>query len=657
MKQLITRFLVVAMIFAIMGTGLGPTLAAEQPATAPATANQATLRIGLVTDVGEIDDKSFNQSAWEGVLLAQEVYGAEVDFIETQDATEYANNIAEFGDQGYDIIVTVGFALGEATVAAAADYPDTHFIGVDQFQGEATPNVTGLIFNEDKAGFLAGVLAAGLTESGTIAAVLGTDQVPPVVAFKEGYESGALWAAGQLDKDVEFISTYHPGGLDVAFTDPQWGASTAAQAMDQGADVVFGAGGKTGNGALIEVANSGDAFCIGVDTDQWQTVPEAHGCLASSAMKLIDKGVFDLVTAYVDGNVEGGNFFGDVGLAPFYDFDETVSDETKTLIAHAESGLQSGAVLTCYNLDLSDMKIGLVTDVGQVDDGSFNESAWNGVLAAAQCGAEVDFIETQDSVDYADNIAEFAEQDYDVIVTVGFALGEATAEAAASYPDVRFIGVDQFQVEALPGITGLIFPEDQAGYLAGVLAANLDDTGTIAAVLGTDQVPPVVAFAEGYRLGALATNPDIEVIITYHPGGLDVAFVDPQWGASTAAQALDQGASVIFGAGGKTGNGALIEVANSGDAYCIGVDTDQWLTVPEAHPCLISSSMKLIDAGVATLIVQYANDSIEDGNFLGLVGLAPFHDFDSEVPDELKAQLDQLAIDLANGTVQTGYGQ
>lgn len=657
MKQLITRFLVVAMIVAIMGTGLGSTLAADQSATTPATESQTTLRIGLITDVGEIDDKSFNQSAWEGVLLAQEAYGAEIDFIETQDATDYANNIAEFGDQGYDIIVTVGFALGEATIAAAADYPDIHFIGVDQFQGEATPNVTGLIFNEDKAGFLAGVLAAGLTESGTIAAVLGTDQVPPVVAFKEGYEAGARWAASSLDKDVEFITTYHPGGLDVAFTDPQWGASTSAQAMDQGADVVFGAGGKTGNGALIEVANSGNAFCIGVDTDQWQTVPEAHDCLVSSSMKLLDKGVFDLITAYNDGNVEGGNFFGDVGLAPFYDFDDQVSDETKALIVQAERGLQSGAVLTCYNLDLSELKIGLVTDVGQVDDGSFNESAWNGVLAASQCGAEVDFIETQDSVDYADNIAEFAEQDYDIIITVGFALGEATAEATASYPDVRFIGVDQFQVEATEGITGLIFPEDQAGFLAGVLAARLDDTGTIAAVLGTDQVPPVVAFAEGYRLGAIATNPDIEVIITYHPGGLDVAFVDPQWGASTAAQALDQGASVIFGAGGKTGNGALIEIANSGDAFCIGVDTDQWLTVPEAHPCLVSSSMKLIDAGVATLIVQHATGNIQDGNYLGLVGLAPFHDFDGEISDEIKAELNQLGLDLANGTVQTGYGQ
>ncbi|MFZ1401452.1 MAG: BMP family ABC transporter substrate-binding protein, partial [Candidatus Promineifilaceae bacterium] len=145
--------------------------------------------VGLVTDVGEIDDKSFNQSAWEGVQRAADELGAQVDYIETSDAKDYGANIALFADAGYDVIVTVGFALGEATLEAAATYPDIDFIGVDQFQGEAVANVTGLMFNEDKAGFLAGALAGMLTETNTIAAVLGTDLVPPVVAFKEGYEA------------------------------------------------------------------------------------------------------------------------------------------------------------------------------------------------------------------------------------------------------------------------------------------------------------------------------------------------------------------------------------------------------------------------------------------------------------------------------------
>ena len=185
--------------------------------------------IGLVTDTGKVDDKSFNQSAWEGAQAAAEAVGGEADYIETAASSDYANNIGQFVDSGANVIITVGFALAEATAAAAAENPDIRFIGVDQFQGETVPNVTGLVFNEDKAGFLAGALAGLLTKSDTIAAVLGTDQVPPVVAFKEGYENGAKYT----NPDVNVIATYNPGGLDMAFTDPEWGATTARQAHRQ----------------------------------------------------------------------------------------------------------------------------------------------------------------------------------------------------------------------------------------------------------------------------------------------------------------------------------------------------------------------------------------------------------------------------------------
>jgi basic membrane protein A len=303
------------------------------------------LCVGLVTDVGEIDDKSFNQSAWEGVKQAEAELGATVDYVETKDAKDYGANIALFADQNYDIIVTVGFALGEATIEAANQYPDVDFIGVDQFQAETIPNVTGLIFSEDKSGFLAGALAAMMTESNKIAAVLGTDLVPPVVAFKEGYEAGAKY----INPDIEVISTYHPGGLDVAFTDPEWGGTTAKQALDQGADVVFGAGGKTGNGALMEVAGAEGNYCIGVDTDQWETVPEAHSCLISSAMKLIVPGVFDLVKLSNEGNFPGGNFVGPVGLAPFHDFEDQIPQDVKDKLAEIDQGLQDGSISTGYN--------------------------------------------------------------------------------------------------------------------------------------------------------------------------------------------------------------------------------------------------------------------------------------------------------------------
>jgi len=308
-------------------------------------ASEDVLCIGLVTDVGEVDDKSFNQSAWEGAQAAAEAHGAaKVEYIETKDAKDYGANMQLFLDEGYDIIITVGFAMGEATDIAAAANPDTWFIGVDQWPSGDNANFVGLVFHEDHSGFLAGALAASMTESGILAGVYGTDLVPPVVAFKEGYEAGAAY----INPDIQVISTYHPGGMDVAFTDPEWGATTAAQAIDNGADVVFGAGGKTGNGAIIEAAGYDGVYCIGVDSDQWETVPEAHPCLMSSAMKLITPGITDMIDLYMAGNAPEFVFFGGAGLAPFHDFDSVIPDDVKATLDDLAAGLADGSITTGY---------------------------------------------------------------------------------------------------------------------------------------------------------------------------------------------------------------------------------------------------------------------------------------------------------------------
>ena len=314
-------------------------------ATEADCAKEDVVCIGLVTDVGEVDDKSFNQSAWEGAQKAAEELGGISHYIETKDAKDYAANMQLFIDKGYDYLVTVGFAMGTATVEAAKANPNVKFVGVDQGQwAETVPNVVGLIFHEDQSGFLAGALAAQMTKTGTIAAVLGTDLIPPVVAFKEGYEAGARY----INPDISIISTYHPGGLDVAFTDPEWGATTAAQALQNGADVIFGAGGKTGNGALEETAKNAGMYCIGVDSDQWETVPAAHPCLMSSAMKLITPGLVDVLTAAEDGTWNAGNYYGAAGLAPYHDFDSKIPQDVKDKITEIDTGLKDGSITTGY---------------------------------------------------------------------------------------------------------------------------------------------------------------------------------------------------------------------------------------------------------------------------------------------------------------------
>lgn len=307
-----------------------------------------------------------------------------------------------------------------------------------------------------------------------------------------------------------------------------------------------------------------------------------------------------------------------------------------------------------------DFCIGLVTDVGLVDDKSFNQAAWTGAQHGAELlGVPVSYIETQDSKDYADNIALYANEGCDVIVTVGFAMADATAIAGAEYPDIQFIAVDAFQGEAMDNVAGLIFNEDRAGFLAGALAASMSESGIVGQVLGTNLVPPVQAFGSGFDLGAKHINPDIQILKTYHPGAIEVAFGDPEWGATTSRQAMDNGADVIFAAGGATGNGGLIEIASEAEAgsrvFCIGVDLDQWYSVPEAQPCLITSAEKHMVQGVSDLIVQAAAGEMPTGNVFGTVGLAPYHDFDSQISDEIKATIDEIAAALNDGSMVTGH--
>lgn len=298
--------------------------------------------------------------------------------------------------------------------------------------------------------------------------------------------------------------------------------------------------------------------------------------------------------------------------------------------------------------------VGVVTDVGKIDDKSFNQSAWEGVkLAESELGAIVKYIETTDSKDYDKNISSFADEGYDVIVTVGFALGEATAAAAQKYPNTSFIGVDQFQESVIPNLAGLIFPEDQAGFLVGALAGMMTETGKIGGVFGTDAVPPVWRFGEGYRAGALYTNPDVEIFIVYHSDvGFDKTFTDPEWGAATAKSQIDKGADIIFGGGGKTGNGAVIGAVEAG-AYGIGVDTDQYFTLPEAQKGLLSSAMKMITPGVFDLIKLAKDGAFPGGNFVGEAGYAPYHDLDSIVPAEVKAKMQEIDAMLRDGSLQT----
>lgn len=331
-------------------------LTASGRAVRPAAGQPDVIHIGLITDAGRVDDRSFNQSAFEGALLAADALGGTVDALETADPADFDRNLRQFAEHEYDVIVTTGAAIGDAVLAVAAEHPEIYFLAVDvdveallAAQGKSAadaPNVSGLVFRGDQAGFLAGVLAARMTRTGLVGAVLPTNSLAPVVSFADGFSAGVAYT----NPAVRVLTVYHPGGLSIAFDDPGWGAKTAIELINLGADVIFAGGGKTGNGGLQAVSQRTEPreplYCIGVDSDQWYSVPEAQPCLITSALKRIREGVDSLVRAIAAGDATPGNVVGSVGLSSFHDFEMIVPGEVIMELRAVEADLQSGRLLT-----------------------------------------------------------------------------------------------------------------------------------------------------------------------------------------------------------------------------------------------------------------------------------------------------------------------
>jgi basic membrane protein A len=317
----------------------------------------------------------------------------------------------------------------------------------------------------------------------------------------------------------------------------------------------------------------------------------------------------------------------------------------------------TAATITCD----TQLSVGLVTDVGRVNDKGFNQSAYEGMLAAAEAAPTcftTEYIETTSQSDYATNIAQFTDSGANIVIGVGFLLGDALGDAAKANPDIKFISVD-----GVPGPghdeswatngESLFFAEDEAGYLAGVLAASLSQADHIGVVGGLLVVPPVERFVEGYINGAKSVKPDIQVDFVY-----TTSFTDPPQGNNAAQQMIDGGADVIFGAGGLTGNGALEAACAAEGVLAIGVDTDQYETLPSVQSCIVSSATKNIVEAVKNSLLRIAQDQFTpgfhtDNAATNGIGLAPYHDQDANVPAEVKTLIETTFAGLADGSIKT----
>ncbi|HSQ27544.1 MAG TPA: BMP family ABC transporter substrate-binding protein, partial [Anaerolineales bacterium] len=319
------------------------------PTEVPVEEVKVEFKACQVTDTGGIDDKSFNATAWKGVTDAIEQMGIEGKYLESQQQTDYEKNINAFIEEGCNLIVTVGFLLGDATQAMAEANPDQKFSIVDYAYDPVLPNVLGQVFNTQEAGFLAGYLAAGVTKTGVVG-TFGGLQIPPVTVFMDGFVLGVNYYNEVKGTSVTALG-WDPAGQTGLFTgnfeSADDGRTMAENLMDEGADIIMPVAGPVGLGSAAAAQERGNVYIIGVDSDWYLTAPSYTDIILTSVLKNMDATTMQAIQAALDGSFAGGVIVGNlenggVGLAPFYDLESMVPAELIAELEDVKAMLISG---------------------------------------------------------------------------------------------------------------------------------------------------------------------------------------------------------------------------------------------------------------------------------------------------------------------------
>jgi basic membrane protein A len=336
LRKPIARLFIVFAVAAAVAAAFGGCVS-DQPGSV-----DGALRVGMVFDVGGKGDKSFNDSAYRGLLHAADQFGVEhTEFEPGQDADREIG-LRKLAQARYDVIIGVGFLFSDAMRKVAADYPDVKFacIDFDARPDETLPdNLAGLRFREEEGSFLVGVIAGLFSETGRIGFVGGMD-IPLIHKFEAGYIAGAKYANPAVSVTVAYA-----GATPLAFIDPAKGKELALLQYGRGVDVIYHASGSTGNG-VIEAAREVNRQAIGVDSNQNYMAP---GNVLTSMVKRVDNAVFRTVQSAVEGNFSGGlREFGLADDGVGYAVDEynenLLTEEILSVVEEARQAIVEGTI-------------------------------------------------------------------------------------------------------------------------------------------------------------------------------------------------------------------------------------------------------------------------------------------------------------------------
>ena len=310
------------------------------------------------------------------------------------------------------------------------------------------------------------------------------------------------------------------------------------------------------------------------------------------------------------------------------------------------------------------LKIGLVGGLGGFSDGGFNQSIFSGFQQAAKdFPISTSARESRTSADFASNISYFVANGFNLIITAGYDAAQATINAANANPKVNFVILDYSMSTPPANLLCAVFDVDQSSFPCGFLAAwwafKKNPSNPVTGFVGGPEIPGIRQFSVSYIHGIEYFNTKYNKNVVSQ-GYYASSFTDSIQGARLADSLMAKNASVIFAFAGTTGNGTLYKVKDAGKV-AIGVDVDQYISIPQVGPVLLTSCMKALNVMVYNVIYGYTNSVFAGGTVVhgklsnGGVGIAPFHNYDAQIPDSIKSALVTIQTGIKEGTIKTGW--